>query len=224
MRRVLLALSLLAACSGSAASPPDVDGPQGLGVRLTADAERINRAIDPAAAAREIVSHWKLSQAEWKQRLVPAYAGMWKDYSRAFDEAAPALAERLAVWSAEATELNVRFHFAGDPELSRAQSRLRTALETGAPGVAVVPAEGEVMLGEVFVFDGAHWRTLTGLDEAITARVRAHSETCAQDLLRSGRLDRCGDLGWEITRAAIADDATALARACALAHPHCVSN
>ncbi len=223
--RTALVIVALAACSRSApAVPRDEPGPEGLAARLIADSERITGAIDPAAAAREVVAGWKLPEAAWAVRVTPPYRGVWAEYAAQFAAAAPALAARLEAWARDGADIEARVHVAGDAELSRQQSRLRTALATGEPGVAIVPAIGDVILGEVFVHDGQRWRTLTGLDAAVRARVARHDAACADDYDWAGRLDRCGDLGWELTRAALADDAAGLSRACTAAHAACATS
>ena len=221
-RRASALLLAFAACGGSrAARPPDETGPGGLATRLIADSERITGAIDPIAAARAVVAGWRLPEAAWRQRVTKPYGDVWREYATAFDAAAPALAGRLEAWARDGADIDARVHYAGDAELSLEQSRLRTALPTGEPGAVIVPAIGDVILGEVFVYDGTRWRTLTGLDAAISKRVATLAPSCAADLARAGRLDRCGELAWEITRAALADDAADLTRACAAAALAC---
>jgi hypothetical protein len=220
--RRALALLALAACGGGPTTTPAAEpGPAGLAARLIADSERITGAIDPAAAAREIVAGWKLPEPAWRRRVTEPYRGLWREYAAAFDAEAPALAGRLEAWARDAADIDARVHYAGDPDLTLAQSRLRTALPTGEPGAVIVPAVGDVILGEVFVFDGGRWYALAGLDAAVRARVARTAPACAEDLARAGKLDRCGELGWEITRAALADDVAGLARACAAAAPAC---
>lgn len=223
MRRAqpVLALIALGACSRPPAPPPDLVGPEGLAARLVADSERITGAIDPAAAAREVVAGWKMPAAGWATRVTSPYRGVWAEYAAQFDAAAPALAARLQAWAEDGADIEARVHYAGDPDLSLEQSRLRPALPTGEPGAVIVPAIGEVILGEVFVHDGQRWRTLTGLDAAVRARVGRHDAPCADQYARAGRLDPCGDVAWEVTRAALADDTAGLTRACAALLQRC---
>ncbi|MEZ4366044.1 MAG: hypothetical protein R2939_07125 [Kofleriaceae bacterium] len=223
MSRAALVAVLAAIGCGRGAPAPAGDPPDlaGLAARLEADAARITGAIDPSAAARAVVAGWRLPATAWSTTVIPEAATWWPAYAAAFDAGAPALAARVEAWAQEGTAGELRAHYAGDPDLTRAQSRLRALVPLGRTSAVVVPGDGDVVLGCVFVHDGHAWRTLTGLDEAITDAVAQAAPACAAHLARAGRLDRCGELGWEITRAALAADGPALARACAQAAPHC---
>jgi hypothetical protein len=147
--------------------------------------------------------------------VVDPYSELWPEYARGFDEASAPLLARLAAGGAVAA----RRHFAGDPRLTPAQGRLRWAVPVQYPSVVV--ELGGAPFDTVFVYDGARWRVLAGLDELLLAHVRARDPACAALLARAGPPGRCTEVGWLVADAGLRTDPARFAHACRLAAAQC---
>jgi hypothetical protein len=149
---------------------------------------------------------WILDQAAWDRIVVPPYRALWPEYRAHFDTAVAALLPHPAA---------TRRHYAGDPRLSRSQTRLRWALPPQYPSVV---ADG---IDTVFVWDGAGWRVLAGLDDVLFDHVRALDPHCAELLARAGGANQhCNEVGWFVADTALRNDA-GFAHACQLAAAAC---
>jgi hypothetical protein len=193
--RALAAVVVVAACSRSAPQPAP-GSPEALAVYLK-------------TATAHDASGWILDQAAWDRTVVAPYRALWPEYKAHFDAAiAPVIAE---LPHAGAT----RRHYSGDPRLTRAQTRTRWALPVQYPSVV---ADG---LDTVFVWDGAGWRVLAGLDDILMTHVRALDPACADLLARAGGTGtHCSEVGWFVADTALRGDA-GFAHACQLAATAC---
>ncbi len=207
MRGVIL---VLAACGRSAAPTP------GTADDLAAYLQPIAGAEEPLR--RHVIAGWVLDEATWNTTIVEPYRALWADYARGFDAASAPLVAQLA----HAGAVTTRRHFAGDPRLTRAQARMRWAVPVQYPSM-VAELAGEP-IDAVFVFDGASWRVLAGLDELLLARARSLDPVCADRLARAGPVDRCTEVAWAIADAALRDDRERFAHACALAISVCTDS
>ena len=189
-----LVLVVLIACGRSAPAPAP-GSPEALAAYLH------------GVAPREATG-WILDQAGWERIVVPPYRALWPEYEARFDAAiAPVIAQ---LPHAGAT----RRHYAGDPKLTGAQTRLRWALPVQYPSVV---ADG---IDTVFVWDGGGWRVLAGLDDIMLAHVRALDPHCADLVARAGPPGHCSEVGWFVADTALRNDA-GFARACQLAADAC---
>jgi hypothetical protein len=192
--RALAAALLIAACSRPAPAPPP-GSPEALAAYLK-------------TATPHDATGWILDEAGWDRIVVPPYRALWPEYKAHFDAAlAPVIAQ---LPHAGAT----RRHYAGDPKLSNAQTRLRWALPVQYPSVV---ADG---LDTVFVWDGAGWRVLAGLDDVMLQHVRALDAHCADLVERAGPPGHCSEVGWFVADTALKSD-TGFAHACQLAADAC---
>ncbi len=169
---------------------------------------------DEATRTRE-VGDWVLDEATWQSTVVPTYRPLWAAYTRAFAPVRPALIARLA----RAGSITARRHFAGDPRLTPSQGRLRWAVPTLYPSM-VAELDG-APIDTVFVYDGARWHVLAGLDDVVLDRARALDPTCAARLALAGPRGKCTEVGWAIADAALRDDREGFTRTCALASMLC---
>lgn len=169
---------------------------------------------DEASRTREVAS-WILDERTWNRTIVDPWRTLYLDYTRAFDAARPALVARLAAGG----HVAARRHYAGDPQLTRSEARLRWALPVQYPSVVADLAGAPI--DAVFVYDGARWRALAGLDEVVLAHVRALDPACGDLLTRAGPRSRCTEVGWAVADAALRGDHTAFAHVCGLAGPLC---
>ncbi len=209
----LSALIALAACTRAEAPPPvPAPGPDGLAVELDRTLHAIAAADHPDDTARAAVASWRFPEATWGALVTEAYRPHWRDYAAAFEAALPAVAARLAALRGA---VRARWQYAGDPQLSNAQVRLRWVMPTGRPGV--VAEIGGVPLDVVFVWDGAAWRALDGVDDVVQAAVGAHSAPCRAALVAAGPPGICTDVAWMIADAALRGQAARLDRGCAIA-------
>ena len=142
----------------------------------------------------------KLDRATFDQIVVDPFRSLYDDYAR----------EPLPVLTGP---IEVRKHFAGDPALSPSQTRLRWALPVMYPAY--------VAQGAVFVEVKGEWRTITGLDEAMLARIRTLDATCAARLATAGPRGTCTDAAWAIADAGLRGDSARFTRACQLAASSC---
>lgn len=109
--------------------------------------------------------------------------------------------------------VQVKRHFANDTTLTRSQARLRWTLPVMFPSYAAK--------GSVFIEVHGEWRTLSGLDEALLARVQSLDPTCADRLALAGPPGPCTDAGWVIADSALRNETARFARACQLAATAC---
>ena len=204
-------LLLLSACGRAAPAGPAPGSPEHLAAYL--------RALAGAdeATRKHAVAGWILDEQTWRQTVVSPYTAVWSEYARAFDAAAPALVARLATRG----EITARRHFAGDPRLTRSQGRLRWALPVEYPS-CVAELAGQP-IDTVFVFDGARWRALAGLDDVMLARVRVRDPACATMLERAGPTGKCTEVGWLVADAALRTDQQRFVHACRLAAALCAN-
>ncbi|HEU0034267.1 MAG TPA: hypothetical protein VFQ53_26775 [Kofleriaceae bacterium] len=178
---------------------------------LTGELARIARLeLD---ARRAAVAHWKLDEAAWRRIVVEPYRARYADYARAFDAAAPALAERL-----HAGTFAARAHFAGDPALTADQARTRWALPV-AFAAEVATLDGQP-IDAVFVDDHGV-RAIVGVDAIVHAAVAARDPACARLLDTPEPAPRCREIQWELADTALREDAARFAHACALATTLC---
>lgn len=165
------------------------------------------------AATAHDATGWILDRDAWDRTVVAPYRALWPEYRAHFDAAIAPVIRDLP--HAGAT----RRHYAGDPRLTKAQTRTRWALPVQYPSVV---ADG---LDTVFVWDGAGWRVLAGLDDVLLAHVRALDPHCADLLARAGGRDtHCSEVGWFVADTALRarDGAGAgFAHACQLAAAAC---
>jgi hypothetical protein len=205
----LVALAVTLAC-GHAPDPGPVPG-------TPADLEAYLRTVagaDPVARAHEVAS-WVLDEAAWNHTVVEPWRAMWPDYARGFDAAIAPLAVQLVTPG----EVTARRHWAGDPRLTAAQARLRWVLPVQYPS-AVAEIAGRA-IDTVFVYDGARWRALAGVDELLVTRIRARDPECAALLARVGPPGRCTEVGWLVADSGWRADASRFAHACRLARVLC---
>jgi len=205
MRRAVLVLA--AACH---AGPAPVAGtPDDLAAYL--------RTVDGAdeATRRAAIAGWMLDEASWRQTLVEPYRALWQAYALRYAKASEPLVAQLAARGA----ISARRHYAGDQALTHAEARLRWTLPVQYPSV-VAELDG-APIDAVFVYDGAQWRAIVGLDPIILERVRALDPACEAKLERAGPTGRCTEVAWLIEDAALRDQAARFAHACQLAATLC---
>ena len=204
-----LALAFLIACKAAPPAQPPAGSPEALAayLRSVAGADEQTRT--------QAVTGWILDEAAFDRILVPPYRQLWKDYAAHFDAVMPALVTRLASHGT----ITTRRHYAGDPRLTNAQVRVRWALPVQYPSV-VAELDG-APIDTVFVWDGAGWRVLAGVDDLLLQRVRALDGHCADLLLESGPPNHCTEVGWFVGDTALKGDQAGFARACKLAANVC---
>jgi hypothetical protein len=201
------ALAVLVACGRAAAPAP------GTPDDLAAYLHRVAGADE--ATRRHEIAGWILDEASWRRTVVDPYRDLWPGYARGFDAATAALLVQLA----SPGDITARRHYAGDPRLTRSQGRLRWTLPVQYPS-AVADLAG-APIDTVFVFDGARWRVLAGLDELVLARVRAQDPVCADMLARAGGTGRCSEVGWLVADAGMRGPPARFVHACRLAATLC---
>lgn len=211
-----LAAATLAACGGPPSTPapapaPDDElrgpDPDGL-ARYLATVARL-----PADARAREVASWQLDRPTWDRSIAAPFRGLYADYAARFPRATAPLADALhpGVFAA-------RRHFASDPRGTTGQELVRWALPIVYPS-AVVELDGHA-LDVVFVFDGARWRALAGLERAIADAVATLDPTCTY-ALEHARTPACSEVGYVVASAALGGDRAAFARACVLATRRC---
>jgi hypothetical protein len=139
-----------------------------------------------------------MPEATWRAIVSEAFVDHWDDYRARLDAARASLI--AAVQAAPSTP--PRTHYVDDPSLDGAQVRIRWITPVGRVGAI---ADG---IPAVFVHDGAAWRALVSLDDAITG---ALPRDCAAAFLDNST-KRCQEWSWEIGDAALRGAPTA--RAC----------
>ena len=210
MTRALACIVLvLAACRRAPAPAPGSEADLAAYLRGVAGADEATRT--------SAVAGWVLDEATWDRILVPPYRPLWHAYVAAFDRARPALVARLAARGAVTT----RRHFAGDPKLTRAEARLRWAVPTLYP--SMVAELGGAPIDTVFVYDGARWRALAGLDDVVLATVRARDAGCAAMVARAGPASHCTEVSAAVVDAALRNDPAGFAHVCSLAASLCAN-
>jgi hypothetical protein len=191
-----LAAVLLIGCKKPVPAPPP-GSPEALAAYLK------------TAGPRDVTG-WILDQPAWDRIVVPPYRALWPEYKAKFDGADVMVMAQVP--HAGAT----RRHYAGDPHLSRSQTRLRWALPPQYPSVV---ADG---IDTVFVWDGTGWRVLAGLDDVLHDHVMALDPHCAQLLSRAGGTNqRCNEVGWYVADTALRKDTKGFLHACEMAEAAC---
>ena len=204
-----VAVCLLVACGHAAPPAPAPGTPDDLAAYLRGVA-----GTDEATRTHEVAG-WILDEATWNRTIVEPWRALWPDYARGFDAASARLVTELVLDG----PITARRHYAGDPHLTAAQGRLRWALPVQYPS-AVAELAGKP-IDTVFVFDGARWRALAGLDELVLARVRSLDPACAALLAKAGPAGHCTEVGWMVADSALEGDSTRFAHACRLAATLC---
>jgi len=210
--------AVMAFACGRAPAPPEPGSPEDLAVYL-----RTVAGADEATRQREVAT-WILDEATWRRVIVEPYRELYDRYVHGFDAAAAPLVARLAPLG----DVTARRHFAGDPRITRAQGRLRWTVPPLYPSaVAELDAEhagfGGKPIDTVFVWDGAHWRALVGLDEIVLARAKELDPACGARLALAGALGRCSEVGAAIADAAVRGDTARFGHLCGLAATLCAN-
>ena len=169
---------------------------------------------DEATRTRE-VSSWILDETTWSRDIVEPYRALYNEYVAGFDAQVPAMVARLAPLGA----VTARRHFAGDRRLAPAQIRARWAVPVQFPSMVAELAGKPI--DTVFIFDGARWRALLGLDQIVMAHVAALDPACAAMLAFAGPPGRCTEVGWLVADSALRQQRERFAHACALAATLC---
>jgi hypothetical protein len=208
--RLAAVLVVLACCRGGVPAP------------APGSADALAAYLAPLAGADEAtrrheVASWILDEATWRATVVPAYAPLYGDYARGHDAASAPLVARLAARGL----VTARRHYAGDLRLTPSEGRVRWALPVQYP--SMVAELGGAPIDAVFVWDGAHWRVLVGVDELVIARVRARDSACADRVARAGPANECTAVSWAIADSALRDDDAGFAHGCDLAVTLCAN-
>lgn len=164
------------------------------------------------------VTQWKLTPDEWRHTVVPMFAPLYDDYSRAFDAAAPALTAQIDQVSLGAP-IFVRPHFAGDRMNTVGEQRTRWALPTLAPA-RVITISGKAV-DAVFVRTATGWGAIVGVDKILVAKAAALGADCTSVLATVGT-KRCEEVAFLVAEAALTGDRGRMAHACSLAASACV--
>jgi hypothetical protein len=207
--RGCLIIAGLAACGAPAPKPGSAEDLTGYLAQLA--------AMEPATRHAEIAG-WKLDPELWDRTIVePFRSGLRAGYSNAFDERARSIELELA----NGRSFAVRPHYAGDPRLTWGQGVLRWVVPTLYPSVVVERDASPI--DTVFLYDGARWRALVGIDWELYATVArfAGSGDCVGVLAEVSRSKPCGEIGWAIADAALRTDRDGFRRTCKLAETLC---
>jgi len=205
-----LVVVLLVACRDAAPTPPV---PTGTADELATYLTTVAGADEPTRK-REVAS-WILDETTWSRDLVEPYRALYNEYVAGFDAQMPAMVAALAPLG----QVTARRHFAGDKKLAPAQIRTRWAVPVQFPSM-VADLAGKP-IETVFIFDGARWRALLGLDAIVMAHVAALDPACAQKLALAGPPGRCTEVGWLVADSALRQQRERFAHACALAATLC---
>ena len=210
MKPLLVVALVLVACRDAAPPPP---AHTGSAAELAAYLATVAGA-DEATRKREVAS-WILDETTWSRDIVEPYRALYNEYVAGFDAQVPAMVAELAPLGA----VTARRHFAGDRKLAAAQIRARWAVPVQFPSMVAELAGKPI--DTVFIFDGARWRALLGLDQIVMAHVAALDPVCAAKLALAGPPGRCTEVGWLVADAALRLQHERFAHACALAATLC---
>lgn len=223
----LLALGLalgLAAC-GDRRAPEQTapaSAPPAAAPSLESAVAALLASSDLAAAVDEL----KLPPAGFDAVLVPSYHRLFAAYLAKYNDEADALVPELARLRAAAKEggpaIAVRRHYAGDPEISLAQGRVRWAQPVQSESWRV--SIGDAPLDAVWVSYAGRWYLLLGLDEAALSALAAMAPQCAAAARLAGAPGPCSDAAWMAIDGALREDADRVARACDRAAHLCVAS
>ena len=205
-----LVVVLLVACRDATPTPA---APTGTADELAAYLTTVAGA-DEATRKRE-VSSWILDETTWSRDIVEPYRTLYNEYAAGFDAQVPAMVAALAPLG----QVTARRHFAGDRKLVPAQIRARWAVPVQFPSM-VADLAGKP-IETVFIFDGARWRAVLGLDAIVMAHVAALDPACAQLLALAGPAGRCTEVGWLVADSALRQQRERFAHACTLAATLC---
>lgn len=219
----LLTCALVAACSSRAApeqAAPDDARPGG--------APSLESAVAALLSAADLdlaVNELKLHPESFDAVLVPPYRRLFTPYlakySAEADDLVALLRRLIAAARGAPPAIAVRRHYAGDPEISLAQGRVRWAQPVQAESW-VVSIDG-TPLDAVWVSHRGHWYLLLGLDEAALSALAAVNPSCARAARLAGAPGPCSDAAWMAIDGALRDDADRVARACDRAVHLCVA-
>ena len=210
MRAIVVAVVALVACRDAAPPPP----------AHTGSADELASYLGTVAGADEAtrkreVSAWILDETTWSRDIAEPYRALYNEYVAGFDAQVPAMVAALAPLGA----VTARRHFAGDRKLAPAQIRMRWAVPVQFPSMVAELAGKQI--DTVFIYDGARWRALLGLDQIVMAHVAALDPACAAKLALAGPPGRCTEVGWLVADAALRLQHERFAHACALAATLC---
>ncbi|MEO6771893.1 MAG: hypothetical protein ABI467_02595 [Kofleriaceae bacterium] len=169
---------------------------------------------DEATRKREVAS-WIVDETTWSRDIVAPYRALYNEYVAGFDAQVPAMVAELAPLGA----VTARRHYAGDRRLVPAQIRARWAVPVEFPSMVAELAGKPI--ATVFIFDGARWRALLGLDQIVMAHVAALDPACANKLALAGPPGRCTEVGWLVVDSALRQQRERFAHACELAATLC---
>ncbi|MBK7196954.1 MAG: hypothetical protein IPH80_31195 [Myxococcales bacterium] len=203
MRAEVLGVALAAVALGCEARPaaaPPRPGADGLVAAL-------GPAVGDRARGARALAGMAVPGPAWPRLVSAPYAGQHAPYARAYPVATAGLVDALAGDGV----LAVRPHYADDPRLAPAQRRERIAVPVAAPGW-IVSVDGRD-LPAAFVWDGAAWRALAGIDALTRDAIGAHDHDCAVAYAAAAD-GRCLDASGPAAVAALAGDLAALAVAC----------
>ena len=192
MRAGVPIAALAAAACQRAPAPPPRPGPDGL-IAALATARAVDAMAVPGAA--------------WPRLTSAPYRGAHAAYAAGYATAIAPVRAALAAGRARVA----RPHYADDPALAAALRRERLALPVAAPAW-VVAVDGRD-LPAVFVWDGAAWRCLAGVDALTRGAIAGFDPACADAYARAAA-GRCLDASAPAAVAALAGDAPAVAIAC----------
>jgi len=201
---------LVAVAACHRASPP-AGTPEHLAAYLSTVA-----GADPQTRDHEVAS-WILDDATWRATVVPSYGKLWAGYSQNYGAASAPIFNQLKTRGT----ITARRHYAGDPRLTPAEARLRWALPVQYPSM-VADLNG-APIDAVFVYDGARWRALLGVDALVLDEIRSRDPACAELVARAGADNECTAAAWAITDSALRDDTAGFTHGCALATTLCAN-
>ena len=179
-----------------------------------ADYLRTVAGTETATRTREVTG-WIIDETTWSRDIVEPFRSLYREYVGSFDSQVPGMVSRLASLGPVTT----RRHFAGDPRALPSQIRTRWAVPVQFP--SAVAELGGQPIEAVFIYDGAHWRALLGLDQIVVAHVAALDPSCAKKLQLSGPPGRCTEVAWLVADSALRAQPERFAHACQLASTLC---
>lgn len=194
LARSAVCVLALVACDRAAPPPRQQPGPEGLTALV---------ARRDAAALRAT----EIDAADWPRLVAASYRDHRAAYARAF---AVSMAPVVAAVE-RGGAIAVRRHYADDPTLAPTLVREKLAVPVGTT-TWIVSLDGRD-LPAVFVWDGAAWRALVGLDALTRDVIGADDHDCAV-AYGAARAGRCLDASAPVAVAALTGDAEARAAAC----------